>query len=177
MPARQRRTAVLDSVVTLLGEASVLAKGVNPRTSITRLYSAFSSVHACQVDIFEMIERAIVDGEPLADIVQMLLHRHAEENSERIAVLESVHSILDRGDLGHLHAFLSALRGYFEQLPLSGEGGAAQALADALARAAREPRSLRSRGELAHAAAVSLRAVKRGARQVDDAHASIHMAG
>ncbi|MDR7135376.1 hypothetical protein J2X06_002585 [Lysobacter niastensis] len=164
---------MLDSVVTLLGEMSVLAKGVNPRTSITRLYSAFSSVHACQVDIFEMIERAIVDGEPLVDIVQLLLHRHAEENSERIAVLDAVQSILDRGDLGHLHAFFSALRAYFEQLPLSGDGAAARALADAIASSAREPRSLRSRGQLAHAAAVSLLAVKRGASQVDGARASI----
>lgn len=164
---------MLDSVVTLLGETSVLAKGVDPRTSITRLYSAFSSVHACQVDIFEMIERAIVDGEPLADIVQMLLHRHAEENSERIAVLDAVQSILDRGDLGHLHAFFSALRAYFEQLPLSGEGAAARALEEAIASAAREPRLLRSRGELAHAAAVSLLAVKRGARQVDGTHAGV----
>ena len=162
---------MLDSVVTLLDEASVIAS--TPRAPLERLYSAFSSVHACQVDIFEMVERAIVDGEPLADVVQMLLHRHAEESSERIAVLGAVRSILDRGDLGDLHAFFSALRTYFEQLPLSGEGAAAKALADAIANAAREPRSLRSRGELAHAAVVSLLAVKRSARQVAGAHAGI----
>ena len=142
-----------------------------------RLYEAFKLVHSSQVDSLEMVGRAISDGESLKEVLRRLSHRRVEEDTERTALLGAVLSVLDNKELSALHALFWGLQSYFELLPLTGSGPAAEVMEHAIARAVREPESLRARGEMAHAAVLNLRAVRRAARLIANGYASIHYVG
>src|SRR5688572_30225010 len=104
-----------------------------------------------------MVGRTISAGESLKEISRRLSHRRVEEDTERLALLGAVRSMLDNKELSAMHALVWGLKGYFALLPLTGSGPAAELMGRAIRRAVREPGSLRARGELGHAAVLSLR--------------------
>lgn len=163
---------MLNSVSRLLDESSRLARMRGLGASPERVHEAFKLFHSSQVDTLGMVGRALSDGETLKEIARGLSYRRAEEETERAAVLGAIRSVLDNKELTRTHALFWGLRNYFESLPLTGKGPAAEVMARAIARALREPESLMARGEMAHAAVLSLRAMKRSARLIANEYAA-----
>ena len=169
---------MLNSVSRLLDESSRLARMRGLGASPERVHEAFKLFHSSQVDTLGMVGRALSDGEKtLKEIARGLSYRRAEEETERAAVLGAIRSVLDNKELTRTHALFWGLRNYFESLPLTGKGPAAEVMARAIARALREPESLMARGEMAHAAVLSLRAMKRAARLIANEYAATLYAG
>src|SRR5688572_14840769 len=162
---------MLDSVISLLDEAALLANMRGLGATPDRLYEAFKLVHSSQVDNLGMVGRAISGGESLKEISRRLRHRRVDEDTESLALLGALGAIRNNRELSALHALCWGMQSYFELLPLSGRGPAAEVMERAIVRVGREPESLRARGELAHAAVVSLRAVQRAARLIANEYA------
>ena len=168
---------MLHSVISLLDEAALLARMRGLGAPPDRLYEAFKLVHSNQVDILALVGRSISDGGSLKEISQRLSERRVEEHTERRALLGAFRSMRDNNELTAMHALFWGLQSYFELLPLTGRGPAAEVMERAIACAIREPESLRARGEIAHAAMLSLRAVQRAARLVANEYGAIQYAG
>jgi hypothetical protein len=164
-------------VVSLLDETSLLARTRGLGVSPDRLYEAFKLVHSSQVDILAMVGRSISDGDSIKEISRRLSERRVEEHTERRALLGAFRSMGNNSELTPMHVLFWGLQSYFELLPLTGRGPAAEMMERAIARAIREPESLRARGEIAHAAVLSLRAVQRAARLIANEYAAIQYAG
>lgn len=167
---------MLYSVISLLDEITLLAKrgGLG---ATDRVYEAFQLVHSSQVDTLGMVDRAISDGESLKELSRRLSHRRVEEDTERTALLDACRSVLNNPELSAMHTLFYGVQSYFELLPLSGSGPAAEVMEYAISHAVREPESFHAREDLAHAAGLGLRSVQRAARLVANEYGDIHYAG
>lgn len=168
---------MLHSVIALLDEITLLPTRLGLGAPPDRVYEAFQLVHSSQIDILGMVDRTISEGESLKELSRRLSHRRVEEDTERTALLDACRSILDNRELSAMHTLFYGLQSYFELLPLSGSGPAAEVMENAISHAVREPDSFHARERMAHAASHSLRAVQRAARLVANEYNGIHYGG
>ncbi|MBF6024417.1 hypothetical protein [Lysobacter niastensis] len=155
---------MLESVVELLTRTNQMATGrSNPATAeITALFTALDAVHSDYTGFFDMIQRAIVAGEPVQEIAQTLILRSPEADCERTAVLAHMRLLVADAMGAEAHPFLDAVSVYFINAPLAGQCALARTLKRATEHArVAEDDALHARAEIAYSVHASLRSLQR----------------
>jgi hypothetical protein len=150
---------MLESVVELLARTNEMATGrSNPaEAEITALFSALDAVHSDYTGFRDMIQRAIVAGEPVQEIAQTLMLRSPEAECERTAVLAHMRLLVADALDAEAHPFLGAVSVYFINAPLAGQCALARTLKRATEHARdAEDDALNARAEIAYSGLRSL---------------------